>query len=558
MRQRSFLSLLTIVVLFSLLTIAVLWCPGAAAEPFIVGVNLPWIKYGLDFGESGFGQFGLGTDCSQGFRPERYPGSDGVVACERSQERILSGSYSLKLAVDIAGNDPGRPTNAEVVTDLQDIAHLPQDFAVDLEGETITAWVFVPAGQEGEPSRPNYVQVFVKDASQAAIGQYGGTVNIPAAGGWLMVSHTVGPGPGGFDPTRIRLIGVKVGIGGGSSAELTASIYVDRVESTHPDIAFDFEQPSRAAMDAERLTGAGVDAFRWFVFADGRTSPEFDAQGFITGLDQQFLRDFGVLLALAREYGFKVIPVLFDFLLCGELEEVNGVQLFGRADLITDPARWQSFLINALGPLLDDYGAAPEILAWEVINEPEWCLSDIELPPGISRPQELPAEGAATIAQMQAFVQGIADFIHDHPATGEAKVTVGSASESFLGQWTSTGLDLCQFHLYNCPGCLDDSLPLPPVHECLLGEFASRESLTDRSVFWYLEDTCIGGYAGALPWSWRGRDFVSPSGLVEQQELLEDFAEFLATSSCPSLVPSDIFSDGFESGDTAAWSATVD
>ncbi len=512
-------------------------------EQFITGLNLPWVKYGLDFGESAFGHFGLSSDCSQGFRPERFPQSDGVISCERSQEQVLSGSYSLELQVDIAGNDPDLPPNGEVVTDLQDIAHVPRDYSVDLDGETVTAWVFVSAGHEGESPRSNFLQVFVKDASPGVIGLYGEKVNIPTAGGWLEVGLEVGPDTADFDPTRIRLIGVKVGIGEGSSAEIVDSIYIDRIESSHPDIAFDFEGPSRAAIDAGRLTGAGVRTLRWFVFADGRASPEFDEGNFVVGLDDEFLRDFGELLELAGEYGFKVVPVLFDFLLCGEPEELNGVQLFGRTDLITDPERRQSFLANALGPLLDRYGGAPEILAWEVMNEPEWCLSDLIFPSGITRPSELPPDGAATVNEMRGFVGRIAEFIHDHPATEDPWVTLGSASESFLDPWSDTGLDLCQFHLYNCDGCLDEGLPLPPMHECLLGEFAARETLTDRSVFWYLEDTCAGGYAGAMPWSWRGRDSVSPIGLEEQQVLLDDFAEFLATSTCPRLSPDPCDSD---------------
>ncbi len=330
-----------------------------------------------------------------------------------------------------------------------------------------------------------------------------------------------------------------MGIGGGSSAELVDCIYIDRIESTHPDLAFDFEEPDRAAIDAEHLTGAGVSAVRLFVFADGRASPEFDENNFVVGLDDEFLQDFGRILELAQEYGFRIVPVLFDFLLCGEPDDFNGVPLFGRAALITDPERWQSFLTNALGPLLDHYGGAPEILAWEVMNEPEWCLTDLELPPGITRPPELPPEGAAMIGEMQAFVEGIADFIHDHPTTEDAWVTLGSASGRYLDLWDDTGLDLCQFHLYNCDGCLDQGFALPSVHECLLGEFAARESLTDRSVFWYLEDTCAGGYAGAMPWSWRGRDFVSPMSSEEQQALLDEFTNFLATSTCPNLGPLD-------------------
>ncbi len=113
---------------------------------------------------------------------------------------------------------------------------------------------------------------------------------------------TVSAGPSGFDPTQVRLLGVKVGIGGGSSATLTGTIYVDQLESTHPDVAFDFEQPSRAAVDAERLTASGVSVLRWFIFGDGRASPEFDADTFVTGLDQQFQNDFDTLIAALHKF----------------------------------------------------------------------------------------------------------------------------------------------------------------------------------------------------------------------------------------------------------------
>ncbi len=501
-------------------------------DPFVVGLNLPWIKYGLDFGESGFGQFGLATDCSEGFRPERFPGSEGVTSCERSQEQVHNGSYSLKLSVDIAGADPTRPPSGEVATDLQDIADVPKDYSVNLSSEEVSAWVYVPPGNEGDSQHPNFLQIFVKDASPQAESLYGGHRNIPDAGGWLQLTMPVSASPSAFDPTQVRLLGVKVGIGGGSSATLTDAIYVDHLESTHPDVAFDFEQPSRAAIDAERLTASGVSVLRWFVFGDGRASPELDADTFVTGLDQQFQDDFDTLIALAAEYGFQIIPVLFDFTLCEDRVVDNGVPLFGRADLIIDPGRWQTFLSNALDPLLTRYGAAPEILAWEIINEPEWCIQ--------------PPLEAVTTAEMQAFVVGIAQFLRDHPSTNNPLITLGSASYSYLDLWDGLGVDWCQFHYYNCDVCVDNGQPLPATSECLLGEFTSQETQTDRSVLEYFLDVCSGNYTGALPWSWRARDDFSPIGPMQQAELLAQIEQFLDR-------PCGIFADGFESGDTLAW-----
>ncbi len=506
-------------------------------DPFAVGLNLPWIKYGLDFGESGFGELGLATDCSEGFRPGRYPGNDGVISCEWSQEQVHGGSYSLKLLVNVAGGDLSRPPSGEVSVDLQDLAHVPRDYSVDLSMQEVSVWVYVPPGNEGEPQRPNFLQIFVKDASSQAVGLYGGDRNIPDSGGWLRLSMIVTADPPGFDPTQVRFLGVKVGIGGGSSAALTDAIYVDQLESTHPDpnVAFDFELPSLAAIDAERLTASGVRVLRWFVFTDGRAAPEFDANTFVTGLGQQFLNDFDTLIELAAVYAFQIVPVLFDFTLCEDRVVLNGVPLFGRADLIRDPGRWQTFLTNALDPFLTRYGAAPEILAWEIINEPEWCIDPL---------------AATTTLEMQAFVSGIAQFLRDHPTTNNPLITLGSASHSTLDLWDGLGLDWCQFHYYNCDVCGDNGQPLPATSECLLGEFSGLETQTDRSVYQYFLDSCSRGYTGALPWSWRARDDFSPIGPLQQAELLTQIEQFLDR-------PCGLFADGFESGDILAWSNAV-
>lgn len=498
---------------------------------FEVGLNFPWVKYGLDCGESGFGHVGLSSDGSEGFRPQTYVDSQGITRCERSQEQVLNGTYALRAITDLAGMDPNR-ASGEVLTDLQDIATAPTDYAADLEDMEITAWVYVSPGNRGEPSRPNFLQLFVKDVSADAVGLYSDAFNIEEVGGWMQLSLTVVRNGTAFDPTRIRFVGVKIGIGAGSSSTLSDPIFIDTLESAHPVVRFDFERPSLAAIDLEELSGTCARTLRWFIFADGRAAPDFDEDGFVTGLDEKFIADFDELLRLADEYDFQLIPVLFDFLLCGNERMVNGVPLFGHADLIRDEARTESFLANALNPLLDRYGGHPRILYWEVVNEPEWCLSDLALPPGIARPEPIPQAGAVTAAEMQAFIRLIAGYIHAHPSSSSAQATLGSASSRFSNLWNDVGIDVCQFHLYNCAGCLDEGQTLDDASSCLLGEFSSQRSRTDRTVCEYLSQARSLGFAGALPWSWRARDAFSPRIESERMEF-RDALDAYCRGECP-------------------------
>jgi len=610
---------------------------GAASE-FAAGVNYPWVKYGLDFGASGFGHVGLSSDCSEGFRPQTFANSQGITKCERSREHIYQGSFSLKAFTNLQGGDDNR-ANGEVLTDLQDIGTVPNIygsnpnvFLADLDGQTLTARVFVPCpypsagcaapGNRGDSQHPNFLQLFVKDGSAGAIGQQGPAVNIgcnpdPAVGdrhcdpscdsrnGTHCLSLQVGACAGDcngdrrvtaaevvrgvraagsagqdgecprldadydgrvterdiqeiarnvfgcFDPSKVRFVGVKVGVGAKSTATIADPIYVDDirfsspidVNAAEPLAGFDFEKPSLTESDAERLAACGVKVLRWFVFADGRAAPDFDEQDFVTGLDAKLFADFDALLRLARAYNFKLTPVLFDYLLCGKSQTLNGVQLYGHSRLATDPARTASLVTNALEPFLARYATAPEILYWEIINEPEWCLSDLPFPPDVRRPSEIPPDGAVTTAQMQMFVCSIADAIHAYGGQS----TIGRASYyRFPDVFADVGRDVQQFHIYNCPTDLDNcpndldaGKPLPACDACLMGEFPSRccesqSSTSPTNVRDYLERACANKYAGALAWSWRGRDKRSPIGESPQDALCRAFQGFTCLLPSPT------------------------
>lgn len=236
--------------------------------------------------------------------------------------------------------------------------------------------------------------------------------------------------------------------------------------------------------DFAAMRAAGAGAVRWFVMCDGRAAPEFDARGLVTGFDQYFYRDFDAALEIAGRAGVKLVPVLFDFHLLDEARFENGVQLGGRASLLTDPAASRTLFDRALLPLFRRYGSRPEILAWEIMNEPEWRMDKAGLPG----------------EKVRDFVRRAAGLAHEH---ARQPVTLGAATAGDLRRWRGLGLDLYQYHYYEHmsgdPGPGRQKLDRP----CVLGEFGTASR---RPPEYYLDAALRAGLAGAWAWSWRAGD----------------------------------------------------
>ena len=131
----------------------------------------------------------------------------------------------------------------------------------------------------------------------------------------------------------------------------------------------------KATMD--RLARDGVTLVRHFLLCDCRSGARFDAAGAPIGLDDRFFRDADAALDAAAGRGISLIPVLFDFHVCDPPEIVNGVQLGGHADLVTDPSWRAASLTRIVRPIVERYGRHPAIAAWDLFNEPDWCVSGL-------------------------------------------------------------------------------------------------------------------------------------------------------------------------------------
>ena len=160
--------------------------------------------------------------------------------------------------------------------------------------------------------------------------------------------------------------------------------------------------------------------------------------------------------------------VLFDFHLADQAKDVNGVQLGGRSQVITNPEKRQSFLDNALKPLLEKvqqesqhYRLGSDEQARRSHVHPQWSM------------------GWRTSQRRRdaSLLSDVVRYIHTYSSQ---YATLGSASREWLGYWTSSKLDFYQYHYYDK---MEDKYPLdyPYVNlgldkPCVVGRLPTKNT----------------------------------------------------------------------------------
>jgi len=148
-----------------------------------------------------------------------------------------------------------------------------------------------------------------------------------------------------------------------------------------------------------------VSVVRWWVFGDGRYSPEFvnpATDSAVTGLDGQFMSDVDTALKIAHDNNIYLIPVLVDSLMFGAQKSSGGVYGGGHTSLLVNAALQQSYLDNALKPFLQHVAASPyknNVLAYDICNEIEYVIGGLG-----------GGGSATTIGQMQTFLHNCANY----------------------------------------------------------------------------------------------------------------------------------------------------
>jgi hypothetical protein len=260
--------------------------------------------------------------------------------------------------------------------------------------------------------------------------------------------------------------------------------------------------PTQVKTDMATFASQGGHVLRWWLWVDARYNPLFGSNGQVTGFDTLFFSDLDTQLQYLADNHIYLDLTLFDTSVFDAAQTTNGVQEGGYRALATDMTVQQSFLDNALKPLLQHIAASSYknyVLAYDIMNEPERLL-----PGGWG-----PSADFLTVSQMQTFVKNSASYIHTYGAG--ALATVGSAAKTWMG----LGLDFYCAHYNNGPGEPGGN-QTPPAYAslgldkpCVVEEFTTADvsfGLNDTaqwSAEWWLNTIYNQGYAGAIGWAWH-------------------------------------------------------
>ena len=171
-----------------------------------------------------------------GWVKQVYTDSQACVEVSRTGEIAYEGRYSLVMRMDLVGEDPdNHKRKGEAWVDMQ--ASPPtggETIPINLTNRAVSAWVHAPQSARGDEKYPNGFQMFVKDEQFRSL--YGPWNNV-AEGRWIKITVTVsrsaqagGSITPGFDPTRIRVVGVKMAAGDDSTATYGEIVYIDKVD----------------------------------------------------------------------------------------------------------------------------------------------------------------------------------------------------------------------------------------------------------------------------------------------------------------------------------------
>ena len=272
---------------------------------------------------------------------------------------------------------------------------------------------------------------------------------------------------------------------------------------------------SIAKIDAalKAVHDSGGNTMRIWLSTDGTNDPIY-TNGYVSGPGTSTIANIQTMLQLAKKNSMLLVPVLLTHNWVNK--SINATILANNKTMLTTDSGLSAYLKNYLKPVVSAIGNDPNLLCWEVFNEPEGMVD------GWSSPAN-----TITKAQVQKAVNRIAGTIHtlvpgvlvsNGAATAGTLSWYSDANLKAAGGDTAGKLDFYMAHYYGWNGTSNSpftkayagwNLDKPLV----IGEYASSDwsqstasssTMQDAgkvdTLLRYLDNA---GYAGGMGWQYQ-------------------------------------------------------
>lgn len=252
--------------------------------------------------------------------------------------------------------------------------------------------------------------------------------------------------------------------------------------------------------DLRYLREHGIRVVRVFLFGDLRAGLIYNAHGRPVGFDPLVYRDMAALLAACREEGLLLVPSLLDFLVADDVrQEGPGLtwKVGERPELFLRPD-FRAALVQLLAGFVQDFDG-PEVLMWELMNEPENAVA-------MATPERFRA--------LRIFLHEMALALHRQGVL----TTIGSRHLGDAQRWWRGVVDVPQVHHWRLlesiqnPYAVDTPASVLGPLPAILGEV---EPVAPEEVGPLLDRLRGAGYLMVGFWSLRGHDGYAYQPIAE-------------------------------------------
>ncbi len=271
-------------------------------------------------------------------------------------------------------------------------------------------------------------------------------------------------------------------------------------------------RPGIYLQELTEMREAGANTIRWWLFPDFRgEGVRFDDDEMPLGLGATITDDVDAALQVAEAADVYLMFCFFSFdgFRYSNNPEYNYAESLG--PIVRDPTKRAGLIDNVVRPiasLVESHPLAYRVIAWDVINEPEWAVSGPDAYGGEGFDGRSDEFDTVTHPEMERFLAETIDALHEESS---APVSVGFAAAKWAGAWRELDTDFHQFHIYDW---VDRYWPYDSSPNDLglgdkplvMGEFPLT-GLSRATYSQMLESWWENGYAGALGWSYSDGDF---------------------------------------------------